>query len=125
MKGILAVNKLNYIGKDGKLPWSSSEDLKHFKTMTDGCSLLVGYNTSLLLPKLKNRTMVIDDRNDYIIDGIDWCIGGKKTYNKYCHLFTELHISIINDTTVGDVEKPTMINLNPNCKIYYYYFNVD
>jgi hypothetical protein len=62
MKAIVAVNNLFYIGKDNILLWSCSDDLKHFKNLTMGSKLLVGYNTSLTLPRLKNREMFIDER---------------------------------------------------------------
>jgi dihydrofolate reductase len=56
---------------------------------------------------------------------IDWCIGGKKTYEKYCNLFTEMHISHINDDTDGNIFYPELRNLRPECKIFHYYFDID
>jgi len=53
---------------------------------------------------------------------VDWCIGGKKTYEKYCQYFTELHISHIDNNSIGDIMFPDLRNLNPNCKIYNYNF---
>lgn len=159
MKGIIAVNNLNIIGVNSFLPWKSSEDMKHFRNLTMGGNILVGYNTSILLPMLDERKIFIylrkpykkydingnetphlyltdfkinEDRysnfvNDETIENvkIDWCIGGKKTFEKYCNRFTELHISHINDNTEGDVTYPDFKNLNPNCKIFHYYFEVD
>ena len=128
MKAIIAVNNLGYIGKDNTLLWKCSEDLKHFKNLTTGGSLLVGYNTSLKLPPLKNREILVDDRyenREVLILECDWCIGGKKTYEKFCHLFTELHISHINDSKIGDTTFPELKNLNPDCKIFNYYFEPD
>ena len=127
MKAIVAVNNLGYIGKDNNLLWYCSEDLRHFKNLTIGAKLLVGYNTSLTLPPLYNRDIFIDKR-EYELENIpqmDWCIGGKKTYEKFCHLFTELHISHINDNKIGDTMFPDLKNLNPNCKIYNYYFETN
>ena len=121
MKSIIAKNNLSYIGLNNKLLWKSKEDLKHFKNLTLDCKLLVGYNTFQELPPLKDRTIILDIRDEFITD-IDWCIGGKKTYEKYCHLFTELHISHINDNQIGDIMFPDFKNLNPNCKIFNYYF---
>ena len=40
MKTIIAVNKVEYIGKDDKLPWNCKEDLKHFKNLTMGFDIL-------------------------------------------------------------------------------------
>ena len=125
MKAIIAKNSLNFIGLNNKLPWSSKGDLKHFKELTLNCKLLVGYNTAGELPPLKNREIVIDGRDLIDTSDIDWCIGGSKTYEKYCHLFTELHVSKINDNTTGDTLCPLLLNLNPYCKVFFYNFNVD
>lgn len=120
MKAIIAINKLNYIGKNNELPWRCKEDLKHFKDMTFGKTCLVGHNTFKTLPLLKNRTIIIDKKGEYL--EADWCIGGKKTYEKYLHLFTELHISHINNENKGDCFAPEFKNLNKECKIFNYYF---
>lgn len=127
MKAIIAVNNLSFIGLNASLPWRCKEDLAHFKTLTMGATLLVGYNTMSALPPLKGRTLVVSSRGDDQIefDTIDWCIGGKKTYEKYCHLFTELHISHIDDNTIGDTLFPDLSSLNPDCKIFNYYFTAD
>jgi dihydrofolate reductase len=121
MKSIIAVNNLGYIGLDNKLLWKSAQDMSHFVKMTINQRLLVGYNTAQDLPKLKNRTIIIDNRDELITD-VDWCIGGKKTYEKYAPHFTELHISHIDDNNIGDIMFPDFRNLNPNCKIFNYYF---
>ena len=125
MKAIIATNELGFIGLNGGLPWKSKEDLRHFKKMTKGCKLLVGYNTAKTLPKLPGRDIIIDNDNiNY--DDIDWCIGGKKTYEKHCKRFTELHISHINDFTFGDTEMQNLSKLKlDKCKIFHYYFGVD
>lgn len=164
-RGIIAVNNKNFIGIEKFLPWKSSADLQHFRNLTMGCNLLVGYNTFNGLRQLDGRKLFVDtkkvnlwkpnfryneydeigkfdhyvgefnidyDRNINYVNSetikdvsIDWCIGGKRTYEKYCHLFMELHISHINDDTIGDVPYPDLKNLNPNCKIFHYYFDVD
>ena len=121
MKAILAVNNLGFIGLDDKLLWHSSEDLKHFKSLTINCKLLVGHVTLNGLPPLKNREIIPDLRNQLITD-VDWCIGGKRTYEKYCHLFTELHISHIDNDFIGNVSIPNFSNLNKECKIFNYRF---
>lgn len=124
MKAIIAVNNLGFIGIGNKMLWHSSEDFKHFKEKTMGGRLLVGYNTSLELPPLKGREVVIDTRGLWNpdIEVIDWCIGGKKTYEKYAHMFTELHISHIDNNYIGDVTFPDLSKLNSNCEIFNYMF---
>jgi dihydrofolate reductase len=121
MKAIIAVNNKKYIGLNNKLLWYSKDDLRHFKKLTEGQTLLVGHNTFSELPPLKNRTVIVDQRNNLL--NADWCIGGKKTYEKYCHLFTELHISIIDNDDIGDTEYPELKNLNPDCNIFTYHFS--
>ena len=121
MRAIVAVNNLGFIGLGDKLLWHSSDDLKHFKSMTKGCRLLVGHRTFAGLPTLPNRELILDFRENKRIDW-DWCIGGKKTYEKYCSYFTELHISHIDNNDIGDVTFPDLTNLNPECKIFNYYF---
>lgn len=122
MRAILAVNNLSFIGLKGGLPWHCPDDFVHFNKMTIGCSLLVGHNTFQTLPPLKGRVIVLDDRAFYENRDIDWCIGGRATYEKYASLFTELHISHIDNNSIGDVMFPDLRGLNPDCKIFNYYF---
>lgn len=42
---IVAVDSRGGFGKDGKIPWHFSEDLKHFKTTTSGNACIMGRNT--------------------------------------------------------------------------------
>lgn len=127
MKGIIAINKAGYIGLNNNLPWKSKTDFAHFRKMTLNSKLLVGYRTSLSLPYLDAREIIIYDNNDISTDynKVDWCIGGKATYEHFCDRFTELHISHINDETEGDTMEPDFRNLNFNCRIYHHYFDVD
>lgn len=123
MKAILAVNNLGFIGLNGELPWPPcKEDFAHFKEKTRGGTLLVGYNTSLKLPKLPGREIIVDNPKMYLMHPDWWCIGGKFTYEKYAKFFTELHISHINDNTIGDTTFPNFAELNPQCKIFNYSF---
>ena len=125
MKAIVAVNNLGFIGLDDKLLWHNKEDLRHFKNMTYGCRLLVGYRTAMSLPTLPNRELIIFDRREYSPTHYyecEWCIGGKKTYEKFCDVFTELHISHIDNDDIGNVTFPDLHKLNPKCKIFNYYF---
>lgn len=42
---IVAVAENNVIGKDGKIPWHSSAELKHFKNTTMGSPIIMGRKT--------------------------------------------------------------------------------
>ena len=138
MKAIIAVNNLGFIGNENKLLWKCKADLMLFKGFTTSLSslniLLVGHNTYQGLPRIlkqsnDKRHVITDIRgellNDNVLSTVDWCIGGKKTYEKYQHLFTELPISHINDNSIGDTFMPKFDRLSNDCKIFNYYFDAD
>lgn len=62
---IVAIANNNAIGKDNDLLWHISEDLKHFKTLTTGKTIIMGRKTFESLPfkPLPNRTHIIISRN--------------------------------------------------------------
>lgn len=128
MIGILAVNNLGFIGMNGELPWGKySQDLQFFKKITLNKKCIVGYNTFQKLPKLPNRELIIDSRGSDMVDfdSETICIGGKSTYEKYCHLFTKLYISHIDDNTIGDTMMPNFMNLKKDCDVINMYFKLD
>ena len=54
---IVAVAKDNVIGYKGQLPWGSlQKDLKHFRDMTMGHAIVIGYNTLVAISSMRNRT---------------------------------------------------------------------
>ena len=55
MRAIIAMTKSGGIGYKGVLPWNIPEELSIFRTITDGCKILVGNKTAKTLPRLKNR----------------------------------------------------------------------
>lgn len=64
---IVAIAENNAIGKDNKLLWRLSDDLKRFKKLTTGHTVIMGRNTYLSLPygALPNRkNIVITDIKD-------------------------------------------------------------
>ena len=123
MKTIIAVNKAEYIGKDDKLPWNCKEDLKHFKNLTMGCKLLVGRTTYESMPQLKGREMIVvrkgyNTLEEALEKNPDWVIGGKRIYESTIHLCDELHISEINDKTIGDTKIPDIKSFSGKKIIY-------
>ena len=67
---IVAIAGNNVIGKDGGLAWHIPIDLKHFKSVTYGSTIIMGRKTFESLPGiLPNRYHVVLTRNrDYTID---------------------------------------------------------
>ena len=109
------------IGKNGKLPWHISEDLKNFKKLTSGSAILMGRNTweSLPIRPLPERRNIvlshkkIPDVECYTSvkecvetldgDGTEklFVIGGSTVYRNFIHRADELHITQVNEMTKG------------------------
>ena len=65
VSAIVAVSENNVIGKDGHLPWHLSQDLKRFKAITSGHSVLLGRkNYEDIGRPLPNRTNYVLTRNE-------------------------------------------------------------
>lgn len=70
---IVAAGENNAIGKDNDLIWHLSDDLKRFKSLTNGHHIIMGRKTFESFPKpLPNRThIVITRQNEYRVpDGV-------------------------------------------------------
>lgn len=109
--GIIAIAENYAIGKDGKLPWHYSADLKHFKAATTGHAIVMGSSTWRSLGKpLPNRLNIIlsrslqslDNQNVLLIQTKDqalylaqflkgdlFVIGGAKTYETFADAIDE------------------------------------
>ena len=62
--GIVAVDRNLAIGKEGKLPWHFSADMKFFRETTTGNSVVMGRRTWLTLKgPLKNRRNIVVSRD--------------------------------------------------------------
>ena len=62
VKGILAVDSMNGLAKNGKIPWKSKTDMAFFKNVTTHNTVVMGINTLLTLPNKKplpNRTNIV------------------------------------------------------------------
>jgi dihydrofolate reductase len=65
--GIVAVDRNGAIGKDGKVPWHYSADMKFFKETTTGNACVMGHKTWLTLKKpLPNRLNIVLSRQAQI-----------------------------------------------------------
>src|SRR5215471_15175949 len=119
--GIVAVDRNLAIGKDGKLPWHYSADMKFFKQTTIGNAVVMGRRTwSTLKGPLLNRQNIVLTRNGGIevpeavrvmkdvdavlefantIDNHLFVIGGAKVYEAFVPhidrwLVTEVPLSV-------------------------------
>lgn len=69
---ISAVSKNGVIGKDNSIPWDYPEDMKFFRKMTAGATVIMGRKTynSIGRPLPKRRNVVVTSSNEKI-DGVE------------------------------------------------------
>lgn len=68
--GIVAISQNYAIGKNGKLPWHYSADLKHFKATTTGNAVAMGLNTWRSIGRpLPGRLNIVLSRSAQIEEG--------------------------------------------------------
>ncbi len=116
---IVALDEQNGIGRNGKLLCHLPGDLKHFKELTTGHSVIMGRKTYESLPKgaLPNRTNIVitsDTANHYpgcmVVRSVDealscckdeetaFIIGGGQLYRSALHLADKLYLTRIHHT---------------------------
>ena len=62
---VVAMAQNRVIGREGGLPWRLSDDLKHFKRVTDGKPVVMGRTTYESIGRpLPNRTNIVLSRNE-------------------------------------------------------------
>ncbi|NOZ09188.1 MAG: dihydrofolate reductase [FCB group bacterium] len=118
---IWAQDQTGAIGKNGKLPWHISEDLKNFKRLTRHYPVIMGKNTWFSLPKkpLPNRRNIVLSSDE--LSGVEhyssmeaclqalrkdhlskvFIIGGAGVYAQFFPLATDLHITFVDGKTEG------------------------
>ncbi len=72
---IVAMAANRAIGKNGTLIWHISNDLQHFKKITTGKCVVMGYKTYLSLPKQKalpnRRNIIVSTRQEQAPEGFE------------------------------------------------------
>ena len=122
---IVARNKKHYIGKDNKLMYKLSYDMKWFKEKTIDKIVVMGRKTQESLPKgyLPSRTNIVLSRNckphidnnvlwfndikmmKYIINYNDiFIIGGEQIYKQFLDIVQTIYLTEIYDDSVGDAK---------------------
>ena len=126
---IVAINKNNGIGLNNKLLYWLPNDLKRFKALTTGHTIIMGRKTFESLPKgaLPNRRNIVLTSQDMHFEGaetfhnlagaLDACngeeevfiIGGASLYNEAMKIADQLYITEIEDKEKeADVFFPTI-----------------
>lgn len=124
---IVAISQNNIIGKSNSLPWYYKEDLKYFKEVTTGKTVVMGRKTfDSIIDRnnkpLPNRENVVVTRNvDYSYDGVVvvnnvkkyllenkhkdiFIIGGKTIYEETYSMVDRFYITHINKDYDGDIK---------------------
>ena len=124
---IVAIAENFAIGKNNDLLFHLPTDLKRFKEITTGHSLIMGRNTLLSLPKwpLPNRRhIVITDKKDDVFQGCEvvfsivealekvkneseaFVIGGGMIYRQFYPLAGKLYLTVVHQPFDADVFFP-------------------
>ena len=125
---IVAKAKNNIIGKENKLIWHLPEDLKHFKELTTGHTIIMGRKTfeslGRVLPNRKhvvfsqNPDFKVDDENVEIVHSMlqiqeyienkeeNFVIGGAMIYNLLMPYVTKMYVTQIDKEFEGDAFFP-------------------
>lgn len=120
---IAAVNTKRVIGLKGAMPWHLSEDLKRFKALTTGHTVLMGRKTyeslGRQLPRRRNVVLTstpIPDVETYasIDEALDklkheekvFVIGGGQIYAQTLALADEILLTRVGNDTEGDTYFP-------------------
>ncbi len=125
---IVAKAKNNIIGKENKLIWNLPEDLKRFKQLTTGHTIIMGRKTfeslGRVLPNRKhivftqNPDFKIKDENVQVVHSMleiqeyieneeeNFVIGGSMIYNLLMPYVTKMYVTDINEEFEGDAFFP-------------------
>ncbi len=127
--GIVAISKNYAIGKDGKLPWHYSADLKFFKKTTTGHAVVMGANTWRSIGRpLPNRLNIVLSRSgkvetppevtqfdsrEAVLDFAEdynkniYIIGGAKTYADFADVIDRWIVTFVpEEITDADTFMP-------------------
>jgi len=122
--------KNRVIGKDGKLPWYISEDLKRFKRLTTGYAVLMGRKTfesiveRLGKPLPERRNIVLTSKSFAHYPGVEtypsiesalatiksqekiFVIGGERVFKETLQMADALELTIVEGDYEGDAFFP-------------------
>lgn len=129
---IVAMDENGVIGKNGKIPWHLSADLKRFKSLTMGHPIIMGRKTYESIGEpLPGRTNIVVSRNrSFFADGCVarhsfeeavelaestgigkiFAVGGEEIYRTALPVAQEIYLTLVKASFEGDVFFP---ELNP------------
>ncbi|PQA60506.1 dihydrofolate reductase [Siphonobacter curvatus] len=122
---VVAVAENGAIGKDNQLLWHLPDDLKQFKKLTSGHTVVMGRKTYESIGKpLPNRTNVIITRNEnyeapgcIVVSSLEeairtesdvYIIGGAEIYQQALPLTDRIHLTEVQASVEGDTFFPKL-----------------
>ena len=126
---ICAIARNNVIGNNNSMIWHIPSDLKRFKSITSGSTIIMGRKTfeSLpgVLPKRKHivitrdKNYTVDNESDEVLHSVDevlkkfensseevYIIGGGQIYKEFLPHAVKLHLTILEKDFEGDTKFP-------------------
>lgn len=125
---IVAVSENNAIGKDNKLLWHLPADLRHFKAITTGHTIIMGRKTyeSIGKPLPNRRNVVITRQANYAAEGVEivnsiadaialtatdenvFIIGGDEIYKQTLASCNKIYLTRVHQYYDGDAFFPEL-----------------
>ena len=125
---IVAVAANGVIGRDGKLPWHLPGDLRHFRALTTGHSVIMGRRTwqSLPRPLPDRQNIVVSRQSDFTANGAlvvrslndalaaverpepAFCIGGGELYRAALPVARFAYVTEVAGDYSGDATFPKL-----------------
>jgi dihydrofolate reductase len=125
---VVAMARNNAIGKDNQLLWHITEDMKFFKSLTQGGTVIMGRKTyeSIGRPLPNRRNIVVSRSVDYLDDRVElfhsleeavhaassdekvFIIGGGEVYRQSLGMADTLYITLVDHIYEADTFFPTI-----------------
>lgn len=129
---IAAMSKNRVIGKNQNLPWHIPEDLKYFKQVTSGKTIIMGRKTfeSVGRPLPNRRNIVLTRQSDFQAEGVEtfsdlsaalaqlkmelpsneevFIVGGAQIYREALPYTRRLYLTLIDKEFDGDTFFPEL-----------------
>jgi len=125
---VVAISSNNAIGKDNQLLWHLPADLKHFKTITSGHTIIMGRKTydSIGKPLPNRRNIIITRQIGLLLDGVEvvnsldqalalckeetevFVIGGAEIYRQAISLCDKIELTRVHQEFEADAFFPEL-----------------
>lgn len=127
---VVAISENNAIGKDNQLLWHLPADLKHFKNITTGHTIIMGRKTydSIGKPLPNRRNIIITRQNGLNIEGVEvvnsldealalcktetevFVIGGAEIYKQAIAVSHRIYLTRVHQEFEADAFFPELDN---------------